>query len=186
MPQTLSKRVADRLATLRAARGLTLDQLASISGVSRAALSRMENAEVSPSADALSRIAKAHGMTLSRMVAAIEPGFAALIRRADQASVKVKQNGVQIRQVSPGAASLAGRVLEGKLPPGSRLDALPDAADGQEHHLVVLTGAMQVALEDGSHDLGPGDALRYRVDGPVRFETQPGQGAKYMLVIIAA
>ena len=53
MSDTLTSRLSRRLAQLRAERGLTLDQLASASGVSRAALSRLEKAEVSPTAEVL-------------------------------------------------------------------------------------------------------------------------------------
>lgn len=84
MKSDLTVRLAARLSALRAARGWTLDQLAGASGVSRAALSRLENAEVSPSADVLHRLARAHEMTLSRLMSLVEDGFAALVPRDEQ------------------------------------------------------------------------------------------------------
>ena len=44
----LDQRLAGRLKALRLARGWSLDELAGRAGVSRATLSRLENAEVSP------------------------------------------------------------------------------------------------------------------------------------------
>ena len=64
MPNPLTERLAAYLRDLRRARGLSLDGLAALSGVSRATLSRIETAEVSPTADTLDRLASAHGMTL--------------------------------------------------------------------------------------------------------------------------
>ena len=46
----LDRRIAQRLKALRLARGWSLDELAGMAGVSRATLSRLENAEVSPTA----------------------------------------------------------------------------------------------------------------------------------------
>ena len=85
MKTALNQRLADCLSGLRARRGWTLDQLSQASGVSRAALSRLENAEVSPSADVLDRLAAAHGMSLSRLLALTEDGYPAHVRRDDQA-----------------------------------------------------------------------------------------------------
>ena len=66
MKSELTVRLAARLSALRAARGWTLDQLAAASGVSRAALSRLENAEVTdPGVDLMRRIAGELGVTLS-------------------------------------------------------------------------------------------------------------------------
>ena len=46
--QGLDMRIASRLKGLRQERGWSLDELAGRAGVSRATLSRLENAEVSP------------------------------------------------------------------------------------------------------------------------------------------
>ena len=136
MKSDLTVRLAKRLAGLRAAKGWTLDQLAGASGVSRAALSRLENAEVSPSADVLDKLAHAHNMSLSRLLALVEDGIVAHIRRDDQATWRDGEGGLSRRVVSPGAGALAGEVLECKLTPGS--DVFEDAGqvDGLEHHLV--------------------------------------------------
>ena len=52
----LDLRIAGRLKALRAERGWSLDALARRSNVSRATLSRLENAEVSATANVLGRL----------------------------------------------------------------------------------------------------------------------------------
>ncbi len=59
----IDRRIAQRLKTLRAERGWSLDELAGRSEISRATLSRLENAEVSPTASALGKLAAAVGQT---------------------------------------------------------------------------------------------------------------------------
>ena len=182
MSDTITSRLARRLAQLRAERGLTLDQLASASGVSRAALSRLEKAEVSPTAEVLGKLCTAYGLTMSRLLAMVEESVTPLVPRDAQA---VWQDaGFTRRVVSPGSAALAAEVLECRLEPATRIayDAAP--VPGLEHHLVLLSGRLQVTLEGQVHDLMPGDALRYRLSGGSCFETPPDEGARYMLVLV--
>ena len=57
---------------LRVERGLTLDQLADLSGVSRAMISRIERSEASPTAALLARLCSALGVSLSVFFASTE------------------------------------------------------------------------------------------------------------------
>ena len=65
---------AERLQALRHAQGLTLDELAARSGVSRAMISRVERAEASPTAALLARLCEALGLSLSAFFADEENG----------------------------------------------------------------------------------------------------------------
>jgi len=68
MESSIDRRIAQRLKTLRAERGWSLDELAGRSEVSRATLSRLENAEVSPTASVLGKLAASYGLTISRLM----------------------------------------------------------------------------------------------------------------------
>ncbi|APZ55057.1 helix-turn-helix domain-containing protein [Salipiger abyssi] len=182
MPETLTDRLSQRLARLRAERGLTLDQLAEQSGVSRAALSRLEKGEVSPTAEVLGKLCAAYGMTMSRLLAMVEEGFTPLLRRDDQAVWR--DGGFTRRVASPGGAALAAEVLDCRLEPASRIayDAAP--VPGLEHHLLLVSGRLKVTLEGETYSLRPGDTLRYRLTGASVFETPKEKGAKYVLVLV--
>ena len=65
----LESAIGERLRLLRTARNLTLDDLASASGVSRAMISRIERGEASPTAQLLSRLCAALDLTLSAFFA---------------------------------------------------------------------------------------------------------------------
>src|SRR6185369_14574289 len=77
-------RIARRLATLRAEHGWSLETLAGKSGISRATLSRLERAELSPTATVLNRLCAQYGWTASRIMAEAETGPPTLIRAAEQ------------------------------------------------------------------------------------------------------
>ncbi len=181
---SLDGRIAGRLRALRGERGWSLDALAAESGVSRATLSRLENAEVSPTASVLGRLCAAYGLTLSRLMQQVEDDFAPLVPAAAQSLWSDPESGFRRRSVSPPAQSLAGEVIEGRLPPGVRLDYPAPPRRGLEHHLVMLEGALAVTLEERRHALAAGDCLRYRLAGPSRFETPPEAGARYLLFLV--
>src|SRR4029453_2228359 len=63
----LSQRIAERVRSLRAERGLSLEALAARSGVSRSMISLVERGESSPTAVVLEKLATALGVTLASL-----------------------------------------------------------------------------------------------------------------------
>ena len=180
----LDAQIAHRLKILRAERGWSLDELAERSQVSRSTLSRLENAEVSPTASVLGRLCAAYGLTLSRLMRLMEDDHLPLVRRAEQLLWADASAGFRRRSVSPPARTLAGEVLECELDPGTRIDYPASPRPGLEHHLVLLEGALRMEIEGRSHDLRPGDCLRYQLSGTSAFITPARRGARYLLFIV--
>src|ERR1051325_9685201 len=97
----LNSRIARSLNQVRASRGLTFDQLARKSGVSKGMLVQIEQGRTNPSIATLCRIANALGVAVARFV---EVGEAATVRLVKAAEAPVLWQG--------GGASLA-RLLVG-------------------------------------------------------------------------
>ena len=181
----LNGRLARRLAALRAEAGLTLDQLAERSGISRAALSRFEKAETSPTAEVLGKLCLAYGLSMSRLMAMVEEGFTAHVPAAEQPEWSDEATGFTRRVISPAATGLAAEMLRCGLQPGAEIayDAAPVL--GLEHHLHMLSGKLRVEVEGVAHDLVAGDTLRYRLEGPTRFTAlSRKKPAQYVLVLV--
>lgn len=177
-------RIAGRLRALRQARGWSLEALAVRCGVSRASLSRLENAETSATTAVLFRLCGAYGLTLSRLMSLVEDGFAAKVPAEAQPVWTDPESGFRRRQVSPPAADLEAEVVEGRIPPGTRIAYGLPPRPGIEHHLVMREGALAVTVGGTTHRLGPGDCLRYRLDGESAFETPADLPARYLLFMV--
>src|SRR5579884_2525053 len=132
--------IAQRLKRLRAERGWSLDELARRSTVSRATLSRLENAEVSPTTSVLGKLCTAYGLTMSRLMHMVEDDFAPLVPCNEQPIWTDPSIGFRRRSVSPPARSLAGEVLECELAPGTHITYDRPARSGLEHHLLLIEG----------------------------------------------
>jgi transcriptional regulator with XRE-family HTH domain len=181
---SIDRRIAQRLKGLRAERAWSWDELARRSNVSRATLSRLENAEVSPTASVLGKLCAAHGLPMSRLMRMVEDDFAPLVRREAQPVWTDPKIGFRRRSVSPPAQTLAAEVLQCELDPGTRIAYDRPPRPGLEHHLLLLEGQLEVTVDAQTHDLRPGDCLRYQLFGSSAFAT-PGQcGARYVLFML--
>ena len=180
----MDSRIAQRLRTLRAERDWSLDELAKRSGVSRATLSRLENADVSPTASVLGKLCAAYGLTMSRLMHMVEGSFQPVMRRQAQPVWSDPEIGFRRRQVSPPAQTLAGEALECQLDAGTAISYEAPPRQGIEHHLLLVDGQLSVTVDGRTHELRPGDCLRYQLFGPSAFATPAEQGAKYMLFIV--
>lgn len=180
----IDRRIAQRLRTLRAERKWSLDELAKRSEVSRATLSRLENAEVSPTANVLGKLGAAYGLTISRLMHLVEDNFAPVIRRDMQPVWTDSTVGFRRRSVSPPAQTLVAELLECELQPGTRIayDAPPRL--GLEHHLLLTEGQLEVSVDGQTHALQPGDCLRYQLFGTSAFATPAHSGARYILAVV--
>ncbi|MXN63584.1 helix-turn-helix domain-containing protein [Stappia sp. GBMRC 2046] len=181
---TIDQRIAERLKVLRGERGWSLDELAKRAKVSRATLSRLENAEVSATANVLGRLCAAYQLPMSRLIRMVEDGFEALVRRDAQPFWSDPETGFARLSVSPPAASLAGELLACTLPAGVVIEYDAPPRPGLEHHLLLIEGRLDVTVEGVGHELTPGDCLRYCLSGPSTFSTPEDQGAKYHLFIV--
>jgi transcriptional regulator with XRE-family HTH domain len=177
------RQLAERLAALRLTAGWSLDELATRSGVSRATLSRLERAETSPTATLLSRLARAHGLPLSRLLADAEALPVRLLRAADQPRWHDQQSGFERRMCCPPLAGFATEVIEAVLAPGAELAYDEPTVARLEHHLCLLEGAVSLTLQGQVFALAAGDSISFRVLGRSVF-ANPGPGrARYLLAM---
>src|SRR2546421_12269228 len=96
----LTSKIAARIRGERTARRWSLDDLAGRAQVSKAMISKIERAEVSPTAALLGRLSGAFGLTLSALLAEAEPPHRGPVRAADQPVWRDPATGYIRRQVS--------------------------------------------------------------------------------------
>jgi transcriptional regulator with XRE-family HTH domain len=180
----IERRIAQRLARLRAERGWSLDALAERTGISRATLSRLERSELSPTAAMLGRLCTIYGWTLSRLMADAETKPPSLVPEAQQPEWKDPESGYRRRVVSPPAPGLRGELVEVHMPAGASVSFDDSPIAGLEHHLWMLEGSLTLEVEGSLFRLRAGDCLRYVLTGPTRFQGTGKRGARYVIAIV--
>lgn len=182
--QPIERRIAQRLARLRAERGWPLDAVAERTGISRATLSRLERAELSPTAAMLGKLCTAYGWTLSRLMADAETRPPNVVRAAEQAAWKDPESGYRRRAVSPPSAGLRGELVEVHVPAGASVSFDTSPVAGLEHHLWMLDGALALEVDGATFRLRAGDCLRYVLTGSTRFHSTGTRAARYLVAIV--
>lgn len=183
LADNLDRIVAQRVRELRAAKGLTLDQLAAVSGVSRAMISRIERAEASATAVLLVKLGAALGVTLGALFEKPEPK-ANPVRRAAATAVRTDpETGYTRRNVAPANAS-GTDIVEVMLPPGRRVAYDNIVVIPVEQFVWVFEGTLTLSYDGLTTDLGPGDCRVMRLDSPLVFENRSQAPARYCVVLV--
>jgi len=147
---SIDRRIAQRLAGLRAERGWTLQTLASRTGISRASLSRIERSELSPTASMLTSLCRQYGLPLSRLMAEAENEPPSVVRADQQVAWKDPASSYVRRIVSPPHPHLKGEMVEVTLPAGASVSYDVSPLPGLEHHLWMLEGTLDLEIEGTS------------------------------------
>ena len=182
--QNIERRIALRLAQLRADRGWSLEALAERTGISRATLSRLERLELSPTASTLGTLCSVYGWTLSRLMADAEATPPNLVRAAEQAEWTDPASGYHRRVVSPPSPDLGAELVEVHMPAGASVSFEASPIQGLEHHLWMLQGTLTLDVDGATYDLRARDCLRYILAGPSRFRNTGKRPARYLVAMV--
>src|SRR3954467_10425303 len=151
----LSERISRRLRLERDSRNWSLADLAERSGVSKAMISKIERAEVSPTAVILVRLAAAFDLTLAGLMLRAEGQGERLIRAADQPVWRDPDTGYLRKQVFV-RPDHPLEIIAIELPAGKRV-ALPPSSYAHIRQAVwVRTGSLVIIESGERHVLGIG------------------------------
>jgi transcriptional regulator with XRE-family HTH domain len=156
---TALEQVGPRLKRIRARRGVTLEDLAGRTGISKSTLSRLENGQRRPSLELLLPLAQAYQVPLDDLVGAPEVG---------DPRVRVKPRRVNGRTVLPLTRQPGGVQAWKIIIPATQSKPNPRVHDGYEW-LYVLSGRMRLILGEQDLVLGVGEAAEFDTKLPHWF-----------------
>ncbi len=180
----LTQRIAQRVRELRGAKGLSLDELAGRSGVSRSMISLIERGESSPTAVVLEKLAVGLDVSLASLfelpVSKPEP----VSRRVDQLQWRDPASGYMRRNVSPSGYDSPIQIVEVDFPPGARVAYETGPRHPRLYQQVwVLEGRIELRLGEQRHLLDAGDCLAMQLDRPLTYHNPTRKQARYAVVL---
>jgi transcriptional regulator with XRE-family HTH domain len=181
-----SGRLGARVKDLRKEAGLTLDELAGRSGVSRAMISKLERGEKNPTLVIAARLAEGLGVSLSRLAGVEERREVVLVPRERRMVLRDPETGFERQSLSPTFAGRGVEFLRNVVPEGSTSGDFPAHRKGVEEHIVVEKGELKATLGGEEYLLREGDALFFEADVPHRFDNAGRGECAYYLVISSA
>ncbi len=177
--------VGSNLRKLRVRRGLSLERLSKLSGVSRAMLGQIELGQSAPTINVLWKISVALGVPFSALISSRQSGSVAVLR-ADQAKKLTSHDGTfTSRALFPFDEPRRVEFYELRLAPHGAEQA--DAhAPGTVENLVVSQGTVEIEAGGARHVLGSGDAIVFEADRPHAYRNPAGAEAIMYLVMTYA
>ncbi len=179
----VSRRVAENLRSRRKARGMSLDDLARASGVSRAGLSQIETRKTNPTVGILWKIAVGLGLPFAELIG--EPASSASVVRKSATQVLRSLDGqFTSRPLAPSGASPLVELYELTLLPGA-VHSSDAHALGTRELVVVLEGTVRLRVgESTTYDLAEGDSVSFLADVPHAYENPAPSALRVHNVII--
>ena len=181
--------LATRVRDLRRARGLTLEQLAELSGVSRSMISLIERQETSPTAAVLNKLADAFGISLPTLFAGEvqRPDPDPVSRRANQPVWTDPASGYMRRHLSPTGIESPIELVEVTFPAGETvMFDNPVRRVGIQQQLWMIKGAMDITLNEQTWRLATGDCLAMELGARITFHNPNPQPARYVLALTSS
>jgi transcriptional regulator with XRE-family HTH domain len=175
--------VGANLRRLRVKRGLSLERLAGVSGVSRAMLGQIELGKSTPTITVLWKIARALDVSFSTLLGQGERASTSVVLPRSRAKILSSQDGsFSSRALFPLDSQRKVEFYELRLAPHGieRADA---HAPGTTENLVVNAGSLELSVGEEHFSLGAGDALHFEADLPHVYENPGNVEALIYLVM---
>ncbi|WP_275777153.1 XRE family transcriptional regulator [Paenarthrobacter sp. Y-19] len=180
--EALARAIGLRVKQERKGREWTLDQLASMAGVSRRMLVSVEQGGVNPSIGTLLRLSDALGVGLPALVEPPTLRSAKLTRKGEGAVLWTGPLGGKGELVAGTESPDVVELWDWSLAPGE-LHESEAHSSGTRELLQVQEGAITVNVEAGSYELNNGDALTFRSDVAHSYANHGGTTARFSLAV---
>jgi transcriptional regulator with XRE-family HTH domain len=177
--------VGATLQRLRLARGLTLEDLSRIAGVSKSMLSQIEREKANPTIAITWRLANALGVAIGELLSGQQKNVDTIrvLEAHETPTLPGTHAGYVLRILGP--MELAGKYewYELTLAAGGELVSQPHDP-GTSEHLTLLHGAMELEVGAAIKKIKLGATARYPADLPHAIRNPGKTEAKALLVVI--
>jgi transcriptional regulator with XRE-family HTH domain len=162
VPRNADLRVGARLRSLRRERGLTIEQVAAATGLTKGFISQLERDTTTPSLSSLARICDALGVRMADVFHGPAPELVRLIRKGERQAVQWNPNHFLLSP--PQERRL--QAIESHIPPGGNAGDEAYSFPGDIEFVYVMAGTLELRVGDETYRLEPGDVLTYPLREP--------------------
>ena len=176
-------RLARRIRLERDARSWSLAELAERSGVSKAAISKIEREEMSPTAVVMVRLAGAFDLTLAGLLLRAEGDGQLLSRFAEQPVWRDPATGYRRRQIFSRPEHPL-ELVQIELPAGQSVE-FPASSYARIRQAVWVQSGDLIVLEGGErHELHTGDCLAFGPPSEVTLANESTSSCTYLVALV--
>lgn len=168
-----------RLRSLRHRRGLTIEQVASATGLTKGFISQLERDMATPSLSSLARISDALGVRMGDVFHTPARDDVRLIRKSEREAVEWSANHFLLSP--PSERRL--QAIESHLAPGETAGDELYSFPGDVELVYVLQGSLELQVNEDTYVLKAGDALTYPLREPHSWRNASAKQPAHVLWI---
>lgn len=177
----LNQAIGEKIKLLRSQRGLTLDQAAELTGVSKSMIGQIERGNSAPTITTLWKICNGFKVSFSSLVHQCEK--AVNLARKDQLSPLTEAGAYRLFSYIPFDFKRKFEAFRMELLGRARHES--DAhSDAMEEFVYVTDGRVEVRVEDESHRLGKDDLLRFSAQFKHSYANLSDEEAGLFIIIV--
>lgn len=169
-----------RLRNERIGQNLTLEALATKTGVSRAMISAIETGGKVPTIVVLDRVARGLGLRLVDLISPPETDQVIVLRHSQQPTV-TDPSGWTRRSLAPTIRGLEFEYMRVEMPSHVDAGVFPSHRPGAREHIAVETGTLTLTINGTEYDLNAGDSISFDGECEHRFENRGDELCAYYL-----
>jgi len=171
----------------RKSAGLTLEQLASVSGVSKSMLSQIERGQANPTFAVVWSLTKALKIDFADLLeggTAPEDNSSVEVQTSPQTpEIKSDDGRCRLRILSPPRLAGTTEWYDVHIEPGGILDSAPHTP-GAFEHFTAFTAGFEVTSGGATKRVNVGETARYQADVPHRIANTSNEVAHGLLVLL--
>ena len=162
--------------------GLTLERLATDSGVSVTMLSEVERSVKNPTVKLAWQIARALDCSLTDLLDEEAPATMTVLKAADRRVLVDPETGVERHGVVTELLQRGLEVATYRLPRGSSTGAMAPNRPGVLEHVVVLAGNLTLEVGGDAVNLRKGDHVTYEAQSVVEYRNDGARACDFLLL----
>ncbi|HEX8144399.1 MAG TPA: XRE family transcriptional regulator [Pyrinomonadaceae bacterium] len=171
--QDLKRRVGENLGRLRKQRGLSLERLATLAGVSRAMLGQVEAGESAPTISFLWKVARGLDVRFADLLGEEAAGDVVVLPSDTSKVLRSGDGGFESRALFPFDKHRRAEFYALRMR-GGHVERADPHAEGTYENLVVHSGRLRLTVgAEEAVELRAGDSVFFRADVPHLYEN-PG------------
>lgn len=174
-------KIGSVLKQTRLEKGMTLEDLSSKCGYSKALISRIENNSVSPSIASLTKISETLDLKLYDIFANVDVDEPAILRNEERQKFSIQDGKSEIEFLTTSLPSKMMQPLLVSLESGADSGKGTNLHNGEEF-LLVLKGQAEILVGENRYVLRQGDSIYFKSSIPHRFRSI-GKGKTVSLAI---
>lgn len=180
----IHKKVGKNLLAIRKSRSLSLDNVAEMTGVSKAMLGQIERGDSNPTISVLWKIVSGLGISFTTLIEEIDSDVT-VVSPEDQEPFSEEEGDYRVYPLFPYNLRTKFESYMVRINPGCEHESEPHN-DGVEEYIFVHRGVLELGHGDERYEVPAGNAVRFNANRPHRYRNPGEETTEYFILIFYA